>query len=154
MSLLPTNPSQSASVAEAIASASERAAVAEIRASLTLQEDEYRSLISELRNSEASLRTAKKVTASLLEAQHEKETKVRVLKENADAEKKACDELVRDLQQQITELTFYLRTQKQVDQSPQKVQEEMRGGLVVTTQQEPTQERGAGRTRGRRKGNR
>lgn len=77
-----------------------------------------------------------------------------MLKEKATAEKVACDEQVKDLQQQITELTFYLRTQKQVDQSPQKVQEEMRGGHVVTTQQEQAQERGPGRARGRRKGNR
>ena len=78
-----------------------------------------------------------------------------MLKEKATSERLACEELVKDLQQQITDLTLYLRTQKQVDQSPQKVQEEMRGGFVVTTQQEsPQQERGTGRTRGRRKGNR
>ena len=74
--LLAREAAKSASVAEAIASASERAAVAEIRASLTVQEGEYRSLIGDLRDSEASLRTAKKVTAALLEAQHEKEAKV------------------------------------------------------------------------------
>ena len=44
---------------------------------------------------------------------------------------------VAELQQQITELTFYLKTQRQIDQSPQSQKDELRSGTLVATQQEP-----------------
>ena len=168
-------------MAEKAATAEERAGVVAIRQSLSEQQAQYSNLIAQLRKSEAMLRAGKKVTivcvrarvrarvrvcathptihtrpgtqitAQLLEDQHSAETKVTLLKQTVSDEKRSCDEQVAELQQQITELTFYLKTQRQIDQSPQSQKDELRSGTLVATQQEPNSRAGRRGTRSNRR---
>lgn len=95
-------------------------------------QDTHDGHIAELRDVQAIVRKRRLQNAAHLKAQHKKEGRVDFLSVLVKSEKQCCDDQIKELEQQVTELTFYLRTQQQIDRSPQR--DELQQGHVLVEQ--------------------
>jgi len=136
----------SAAVANADMSAELQEQIDVLKTSILGREEEHRTIMARLREDEATLRQERKKNAKLLAIQRQKEAGVAAINEQVSQEAKSCDEHVEELKQQIMELSFYLRTQHKVTQSPQK-QELQQGHVLVGEANPPDKSRGGSSTR-------